>query len=55
MRTHIGVCREMMCLDKWSAENWKNSLIFVSINKHLVQWRSQGLPGWATRPPGEPK
>ena len=20
-----------------------------------VQWRSQGLPGWASRPPGEPK
>ena len=19
------------------------------------EWRSQGLPGWATRPPGEPK
>ena len=21
----------------------------------LTQWRSQGLPGWAARPPGEPK
>ena len=27
---------------------------FSTLICHL-QWRSQGLPGWATRPPGEPK
>ena len=27
----------------------------TSITQCYVQWRSQGLPGWATFPPGGPK
>ena len=26
-----------------------------NVNNTHLQWRSQGLPGWATRPPGGPK
>ena len=29
--------------------------IFYSFSPNGYQWRSQGLPGWATRPPGGPK
>ena len=25
-----------------------------STREHETQWRSQGLPGWASRPPGRP-
>ena len=27
----------------------------VMFSRTNLQWRSQGLPGWANRPPGEPK
>ena len=28
---------------------------YTVLNQTNVQWHSQGLPGWASRPPGRPK
>ena len=46
-----SVLRMIGRYDIWEKPNICNKSNISS----TIQWRSQGLPGWATRPPGGPK
>ena len=41
--------------EKWRGVVCVGVCVCVCVGRGCRQWRSQGLPGWATRPPGAPK
>ena len=39
----------------WTADHIRPSTLLSASHQPCSQWRSQSLPGWASRPPGAPK
>ena len=52
------VCRISVVFHRWYNKLLESSMCPLGptmLNKQTNQWRSQGLTGWACRPPGSPK